>query len=274
MPSNNRVSASYASSQLEGASNMRMRRAIERFRMTSSRLRDVLNVLIGHKLLRIGNGKHRIEHTDISVWNLAVDLCSLRIRVRDFDRGRAVVVGQPSRPQGSERTGTIPFMALDLLRDAYWNGNLERLYRHDLESFVWVVLYFAWAFDEGREDMDSPVRNWLTADYHQCHGKKLEFLTWQAMQQLPDYKTSQGEDATLGIVLSFARRISRWLHRERWVQAVSKPRTGPIDEYDDDEGPENEPLFSAGKNGDRLTRRSSCFRSPYSLGSQGRGGDA
>jgi len=40
----------------------------------------------------------------------------------------------------SDRTGTVPFMALDLLR-----GELEeripRLYRHDAESFVWVLAY-------------------------------------------------------------------------------------------------------------------------------------
>ena len=40
----------------------------------------------------------------------------------------------------SDRTGTIPFMPLDML-----NGGLEnripRLYRHDAESFIWVLAY-------------------------------------------------------------------------------------------------------------------------------------
>jgi len=42
----------------------------------------------------------------------------------------------------NDRTGTIPFMALDLL-----NGGLEacvpRLYRHDAESFTWVLAYLS-----------------------------------------------------------------------------------------------------------------------------------
>lgn len=68
----------------------------------------------------IGNGKHRIEHTDISLWNLGVSPYSLCMRVRDF--ARVVVVDDPSEPQGSERTGTIPFMALDLLTEDYRRG--------------------------------------------------------------------------------------------------------------------------------------------------------
>jgi len=34
-----------------------------------------------------------------------------------------------------ERTGTLPFMPLDLLSDEAWKGNVQRLYRHDLEGF-------------------------------------------------------------------------------------------------------------------------------------------
>lgn len=47
------------------------------------------------------------------------------MRLRHFDLARVVVVGQSSKPQGPERTDTIPFMALDLLTDAYWRGDLE-----------------------------------------------------------------------------------------------------------------------------------------------------
>ncbi|KAF8881762.1 hypothetical protein BD779DRAFT_1473240 [Infundibulicybe gibba] len=40
-------------------------------------------------------------------------------------------------PSGTERTGTMPFMALDLLRGPAWHGHVEREYRHDAESFAW-----------------------------------------------------------------------------------------------------------------------------------------
>ncbi|KAH9934139.1 uncharacterized protein B0H18DRAFT_902748 [Fomitopsis serialis] len=217
-------------------------------------VRGIIDCINCHKLLWIGNGKHRIEHTDLSFWNLGVCPFSLRVRVRDLDLARVVIVGQPSQPQGSERTGTIPFMALDLLDDAYWKGDLERLYRHDLEAFVWVTVYYAWAFnDEGVEDEASPVQAWLTNDYDLCRLKKVTFLARQAIHELPDYKTSQGKDSTFGIVLSFARRLSRWLNIERSLQSATNPHwPDPFDESADDEGVENEPLFSDGKHGDKL----------------------
>ena len=39
-----------------------------------------------------------------------------------------------------DRTGTIPFMAIDLL-DHGLERRIPRLYRHDVESFVWVLAY-------------------------------------------------------------------------------------------------------------------------------------
>ena len=40
----------------------------------------------------------------------------------------------------SDRTGTVPFMALELLRGGL-EQRIPRLYRHDAESFVWVLTY-------------------------------------------------------------------------------------------------------------------------------------
>ena len=40
----------------------------------------------------------------------------------------------------NDRTGTIPFMAIDLL-DGGLDDRIPRLYRHDLESFIWVLAY-------------------------------------------------------------------------------------------------------------------------------------
>jgi len=44
-------------------------------------------------------------------------------------------------PTGRERTGTIPFMATDLLTPAAINGEVEHLYQHDAESFIWVLTW-------------------------------------------------------------------------------------------------------------------------------------
>ncbi|KAI0728517.1 hypothetical protein C8Q72DRAFT_994638 [Fomitopsis betulina] len=181
----------------------------------------MINCIRCHMLLWLGNGKHRIEHTDTSFWNLGVAPYSLCVKVRDFDLAR--VVGEPSEPQGSERMGTIPFMALDLLTEDYWCGGLERLYRHDLEAFTWVTVYYAWAFDnEGIEDMHSIVRGWLTPDYVQCRHLKLDFLMY-GRGKLPDYQIRAKSPP--GYILSFARRISQWLWQDyTQCQSTAQPQ--------------------------------------------------
>ncbi|KAG5643627.1 hypothetical protein H0H81_010053, partial [Sphagnurus paluster] len=57
--------------------------------------------------------------------------------LNDFD----LAVYRPEHVQpGGERTGTIPYMALDLLTDAYFDGKVQRRYRHDLKSFIWILV--------------------------------------------------------------------------------------------------------------------------------------
>ena len=56
--------------------------------------------------------------------------------VNDFDLATWV----DHKTTNSDRTGTIPFMAIDLL-DGGLDDRTPRLYRHDIESFVWVLTY-------------------------------------------------------------------------------------------------------------------------------------
>ncbi|GBE85467.1 hypothetical protein SCP_0706540 [Sparassis crispa] len=60
--------------------------------------------------------------------------------LNDFDLAVVREGSEEERePAGKMRTGTVPFMALDLLMPGYYGGKIARLYRHDLESFVWVL---------------------------------------------------------------------------------------------------------------------------------------
>jgi hypothetical protein len=100
-------------------------------------------VHLGHYRLWV-NGIH---HGDISFNNLMYDVPTEAGDpvgvVIDFDL--ATWVDHPTT--NNDRTGTIPFMAYDLL-----SGGLERriprLYRHDMESFVWVLTYITVAIKE------------------------------------------------------------------------------------------------------------------------------
>ena len=56
--------------------------------------------------------------------------------VNDFDLATRV----DRSTTNNDRTGTIPFMAIDLL-DGGLDDRIPRLYRHDMESFIWVLAY-------------------------------------------------------------------------------------------------------------------------------------
>ena len=86
--------------------------------------------MLGHYYLSLGG----VEHNDISEKNLMYDrLSEDRGILNDFDL--AHLDGKP-RPSGTERTGTMPFMALGLLTEDAWDSKVRRLYRHDCESFA------------------------------------------------------------------------------------------------------------------------------------------
>ena len=60
--------------------------------------------------------------------------------LNDYDL--ASLVDSPTT--NTDRTGTIPFLALDML-DRKLDGRIPRLYRHDAESFIWVLTYITLA---------------------------------------------------------------------------------------------------------------------------------
>jgi hypothetical protein len=98
-------------------------------------------------------------------------------------------------PQGNERTGTVPFMALDLLTAKAQRGEVKHLYRHDLESFMWV---FAWVFLRYRQGVLLPRKlrpfdKWATSDAVTCAKEKLFFLEHRLKYQPPDLQTSESD---------------------------------------------------------------------------------
>ena len=58
--------------------------------------------------------------------------------VNDFDLARFAEMVDAS---GKDNTGTLPFMALDLMSQGGLRGEILRLYRHDAEAFAWSLVY-------------------------------------------------------------------------------------------------------------------------------------
>jgi Fungal protein kinase len=119
----------------------------------------------GHRHLWNGG----VEHNDISVTNLMYDKQTGCGVLNDYDLAH---LHDSLRPSGLERTGTIPFMAMDLLTQEAWDGKVERLYRHDCESFVWVLVWICCRFENGREIEKPPLDELITPDYRLCRKEK------------------------------------------------------------------------------------------------------
>ncbi len=90
-------------------------------------------------------------HRDISVHNIMYQMHGeyYHFVLIDFDMAIVIPKGESSYPASSRhRTGTLPFMAADLLLDAFdastnakdWKP-IKHLLRHDLESLFWVSFW-------------------------------------------------------------------------------------------------------------------------------------
>ncbi|KAG1748440.1 uncharacterized protein EDB91DRAFT_1198161 [Suillus paluster] len=120
--------------------------------------------------------QHGVRHRDASPSNLKVYKTSDGRYIgvlNDYD-----LSSTQGTPTGNfERTGTVPFMAIDLLSPAAIAGQVEHLYRHDAESLVWVLAWICMRYEkvvllrEGR-----PLDDWLRVNALRCAEKKSDFL--------------------------------------------------------------------------------------------------
>ena len=115
------------------------------------------------------------EHRDPSLYNLMICHGEQNKGVlNDWDLSCV----RPTACQGGASgvwAGTIPFIALDLLRQPHWDGEIERLYRHDLEGLIWVLPWVFEQFMDGRLT-DPKLGAWCTSDYITCSEKKGSLL--------------------------------------------------------------------------------------------------
>ncbi|KZP18283.1 hypothetical protein FIBSPDRAFT_863966 [Athelia psychrophila] len=78
------------------------------------------------------------------------------------------------RPKNLERTGTVPFLSLDILSNPDFQpgyGLVDAIYKHDCDSFKWVFLYVCCI-----DNPNSAVKWWLTNNPVECVLVKRNFL--------------------------------------------------------------------------------------------------
>ncbi|KDQ50883.1 hypothetical protein JAAARDRAFT_199586 [Jaapia argillacea MUCL 33604] len=153
-----------------------------------------------------------IEHGDISLSNLMVRPSTGQGVVNDFDLAVLRKQNGDRTVSGSERTGTIPFMALDLLSKDYFAGKICRLYRHDCESFIWVMPWVLLAKTAREQQL---LKSWATYDYEFSLDRRSRFLlrvrrlrlspaggnraAWTAATKLFQWLRSKDEEAELAV---------------------------------------------------------------------------
>ena len=125
---------------------------------------------LGHfKLWKLG-----FQHRDPSLGNLMLNPATKHGVLNDWDLGYDPHCPRSDWTHG-ERTGTIPFMALDLLSVHNWRGRMTRLYRHELEGFIWILVWVFIQYD-GSKLKEAKLVNWSTGNYSQCRLAKRDMM--------------------------------------------------------------------------------------------------
>jgi hypothetical protein len=80
-------------------------------------------------------------------------------------------------PDVGDHIATIPFLAADLLHNDYWDGKIKVLYRHDLESFVWILFWVLCCYTEGKEVIPPTLALWKSTDIVECRARRLNIIS-------------------------------------------------------------------------------------------------
>jgi len=135
--------------------------------------------------------------------------------LNDFDLAK---FADQKGASGQDNTGTLPFMALDLLSVRGLRGEIARLYRHEAESFAWclICLYFATVKDSkgnNRTRSPHPLHRWF-ADWEGSRDAKIALL-WD-------------DDDTAGTILAYpnTRKLARALHKH-WLDRFKRQFPDP-----------------------------------------------
>jgi len=157
--------------------------------------------LLGHAYLwSIG-----VEHGDPSLWNMLYDPVTNCGVFSDYDL--AILRGQ-ARLFGDQRTGTVAFMAVELLSNEYFEGQLQRQYGHELEAFIWVFAFASLHYREGRAKKNSPVSGWSTSNYIACRRHKADF--WRSQELIKLRSTAETDCADQ---LELIVQLVRWAYK-------------------------------------------------------------
>ncbi|KAH7917955.1 hypothetical protein BV22DRAFT_1042084 [Leucogyrophana mollusca] len=171
-----------------------------------------------------------IHHRDISAGNLMYyrDQSGRAVGVlNDFD---LATLAENEAPTGNQRTGTVPFMARELLSPEGLVGQITHMYQHDAESFVWVLVWVCLRFRGGQERRQQSrlLDAWLKADEETCRDKKNTFIMEGTANITPSPSHERNWDLAMDLVdflrqRGGSRRRRRNNDREAQENFVASP---------------------------------------------------
>jgi hypothetical protein len=104
---------------------------------------------------------------------------------KDKDTGKVIgVLGdfdlsslEDNKVSNTERTGTVPFMALDLLSTKALAGNVVHDYCHEAEAYFWVGVYDTACYDSGRTVHSAVPAQWNSLGAEAMRIQKRDYLS-------------------------------------------------------------------------------------------------
>ena len=153
----------------------------------------------------------KILHRDISLNNLMLhkEGDNVYAVLNDLDLAVSADVKSTS---SKHRTGTKPFMAIDLIRP----GPTVHMYRHDLESMFYVLVWITLRFHDGQEIADPPLQEWADNDDLLLVAKKRSFF-----MSMPPRRTKQFESFGRCIISMQAMFHDGLWARSRYLSELS-----------------------------------------------------
>jgi hypothetical protein len=116
------------------------------------------------------------------------------------------------------RTGTQPFMALDLLETG---KNVQHLPRHDLESFFYVLLWHTSRYEAGKLVESPPLDHWAQLPYLELRRAKKDLISDSALPSLTS-TWSEFTSVMFELVYVFSKGVvASGQHRQKALSAIS-----------------------------------------------------
>ena len=147
------------------------------FSVLTVRLSDIC-VFVADSLHWTGHYKlwlSGVHHREVRAFNLMYkrreDEAIVGVLI-DFD----LAIPHGSQSTNTKRTGTMLFMALDMLENIIYNTNQVHLYQHDAESFLWLAMWVCGTYEDGEQRWNASFETWAQGDVKHCADSKYGFM--------------------------------------------------------------------------------------------------